>query len=199
MTAAEPQRELFVLGLLRRKSVSAYQLDKAMREHSPLYRSFKRGNVYSLVDRLAAQGLLECVAAAAKRGPQKTKTLYRLSAAGERRFFDLLRSVLLDVQTEDPALETALVLLGQLKRDAAAELLVERARNVAAHERRLSRLLGDMRQRAGSAYLSASHTVARLRGERRYLSDTIDLLRDPRWEPDWVVDDGPIVDPARQV
>ncbi|MFZ0031956.1 MAG: PadR family transcriptional regulator [Candidatus Cybelea sp.] len=199
MTSADAQRELFVLGLVRRKPASAYQLDKAMREHTPLYRSFSRGNVYGLIKRLAAAGLLEREPAAAKRGPQKTKALYRLSDAGERRFGELLRGVLLDVQTEDPALETALVLLGQLKRDAAAELLAQRARNIAAHERRLSRLLGDMRQRAGSAYLSASHTVHRLRSERRYLSDTIDLLRDPRWEPQWVLDDGPVVDPARKV
>jgi DNA-binding PadR family transcriptional regulator len=199
MTAGDPQRELFVLGLVRRRPLSAYQLDKAMREHTPLYRSFKRGNIYSLIERLASAGLLEREPAAAKRGPQKTKALYRLSAAGEHRFGDLLRDVLLDVQTEDPALETALVLLGQLKRDVAAELLAQRARNIAAHERRLSRLLGDLRRRAGSAYLSASHNVHRLRSERRYLSDTIDLLRDPRWEPEWVLDDGPIVDPARKV
>jgi DNA-binding PadR family transcriptional regulator len=199
MTAADPQRELFVLGLVRRSPASAYQLDKAIREHTPLYRSFKRGNVYGLIERLAAAGLLEREPGTAKRGPQKTKVLYHLSAAGERRFGELLRSVLLDVQTEDPALETALVLLGQLKRDVAAGLLEQRARNIAAHERRLSRLLGDLRQRAGSAYLSASHNVHRLRSERRYLSDTIDLLRDPRWEPGWVLDDGPIVDPARKV
>jgi DNA-binding PadR family transcriptional regulator len=195
----EPQRELFVLGLLRRKSASAYHVDKTMREHSPLYRSFKRGNLYNFIDRLAAAGLLEADRAAARRGPHKTKALYRLSDAGERRFIELLRSVLLDVQAPDPALETALVLLGQLQRDAAMELLAERARHIAAHERRLSRLLGDMRQRAGAAYLSASHTLHRLRGERRYLSDTIDLLKDPTWEPEWVFDDGPIVDPSRNV
>lgn len=199
MTASEPHRELFVLGLLRRKPASAYQLDKAMREHTPLYRSFKRGNVYGLVDRLASAGLLEREPAETKRGPAKTKVIYGLSADGERRFHELLRGVLLDVQSEDAALETALVLLGQLRRDVAGDLLEQRAQSVAAHERRLSRLLGDMRERAGAAYLSASHTVARLRAERRYLGDTIALLRDPRWQPDWIADDGPIVDPKRRV
>jgi hypothetical protein len=110
-----------------------------------------------------------------------------------------LRTVILDVQAEHPALETALVLLGQLRRDQAVELLGERAANIAAHEGRLSRLLGGMRERAGAAYLSASHTVHRLRGERRYLSDTIDLLRDPHWEPEWVLNDGPIMDSSRKI
>jgi DNA-binding PadR family transcriptional regulator len=199
VSLVEPQRELFVLGLLRRKPASAYSIDKAMREHSPLYRSFKRGNLYSFIERLAAAGLLERHASAARRGPHKTKTLYQLSAGGERRFMDLLRAVLLDVQTEHPALETALVLLGQLRRDRAMELLGERAGNIAAHERRLSRLLGDMRERTGAAYLSASHTLHRLRGERRYLSDTLDLLRDPHWEPQWILNDGPIMDSSRKI
>jgi hypothetical protein len=42
MNAVEPQRELFVLGVLRRNPASAYSIHKAMREHSPLYRSFKQ-------------------------------------------------------------------------------------------------------------------------------------------------------------
>jgi DNA-binding PadR family transcriptional regulator len=195
----EPQRELFVLGLLRRRAASAYAIEKAMREHSPLYRSFKRGNVYSFLERLATIGFLERQDAVSRRGPRKTKTLYCLSASGERRFDELLRNVLLDVQAEHAALETALVLLGQLEREAATELLAERARNIDAQERRLARLLGDMRERAGAAYLSASHTLHRLRGERRYLNETIELLRDPRWEPGWVQDDGPIVDVSRKI
>lgn len=192
-------RELFVLGLLRRGASSAYSIAKAVREHSPLYRSFKRGNLYSLVERLASAGLLERRQARSRRGPRETKTVYRLTADGERRFGELLRAVILDVQAEDPALETALVLLGQLRRDAATQLLAERAELVAAHERRLSRLLGELREKAGSAYLSTSHTLHRLRGERRYLSDTIELLRNPKWQPDWILNDGPIVNAKRKV
>lgn len=199
MNATEPQRELFVLGVLRRRPASAYALDKAMREHSPLYRSFKRGNLYALVDRLAGAGLLEFEDAAAKRGPHRSKSVYRLSAAGERRFIELLTAVMLDVQAEHAALETALVLLGQLSRERAGTLLTQRAENVAAHERRLSRLRGDIKDRAGAAYLSASYALHRLRSERSYLSKAIALLEDPRWEPNWVIDDGPVVDASRKM
>jgi hypothetical protein len=38
-----------------------------------------------------------------------------------------------------------------------------------------------------------------LRGERRYLSDTIALLRNPRWEPRWILNDGPISDASRKI
>lgn len=197
---AQPQRELFVLGLLRRRPASAYALDKAMREHSPLYRSFKRGNLYSLVERLASGGLLERHDdAASKRGPNRSKVVYRLSAAGEERFLQLLRAVMLDVQAEHAALETALVLLGQLNRQRATELLTLRAQSVADHERRLTRLRGDLRERSGAAYLSASYALARLRGERRYLSDAVAMLQDAKWQPDWVLDDGPVVDDSRKI
>jgi DNA-binding PadR family transcriptional regulator len=199
MIIVEPQRELFVLGVLRRTPASAYAIDKAMREHSPLYRSFKRGNVYNLIERLATAGLLARQPGESRRGPRKTKLLYRLTPAGERRFIDLLKTVILDVQSEHAAVETALVLLGQLERDRATALLEARATNVEAHERRLARLLGDMRKRAGAAYLSASHTLHRLRGERRYLSDTIALLRNPRWEPRWILNDGPVSDASRKI
>ena len=200
MSAVDPQRELFILGLLRRKPASAYAIDRAMREHSPLYRSFKRGNVYGFIERLCASGLIEHEEAEeSRRGPRKTKAVYRVSASGEERFAALLHDVIVDVQAEHAALETALVLLGQLQRERATALLEERASSVAAHERRLSRLIGDMRDRAGSAYLSASHTLHRLRSERRYVTDALELLRNPRWEPQWVLDDGPIVDAARRV
>ena len=185
MSIVEPQRELFVLGFLRGKPASAYAIDKTLREHSPLYRSFKRGNLYSFIERLASLGFVERERAVSQRGPRKTKSLYRLSPKGERRFMELLRSVVLDVQANDAALETALVLLGQLRRDRAVELLRERASKLAAHERRLSRLFGNMHTQAGGAYLMVLHTLHRLRGERRYLSDTLDLLRNPRWQPQW--------------
>jgi len=100
-------------------------------------------------------------------------------------------------QAADPALETALVLLGQLRRDEALALLMERANVIATHERRLSRLLGDLKVRGGAAYIGQSHTVHRLRSERRFLSDTIALLQDSKWEPEWILDDGPIVDSSR--
>jgi DNA-binding PadR family transcriptional regulator len=197
--ANDAERELFVSGLLRRQPFSAYSVSRAMRDHAPLYRLFKRGNLYHFIEKLAAAGLLEAEDAAAKRGPRDTKTVYRLSAAGEERFRTLLRQVLLDEQAADAALETALVLLGQLRRDEALALLTERAGVIATHERRLSRLLGDLKTRGGAAYIGQSHTVHRLRSERRFLADTIALLQDAKWEPEWILDDGPIVDSSRRM
>jgi DNA-binding PadR family transcriptional regulator len=193
----DAQRELFVLGLLRRRQCSAYSIFRAMRDHVPLYRGFKRGNLYHFVDKLVAAGLLEQEPGVAKRGPRETKALYGLTGTGEVRFHELLRQVILDEQASEPALEIALVLLGQLSRVQAKQLLTERANVVMQHERRLSRILGDIGQRAGAGYISQSHTLHRLRSEKQFILETIALLEDPKWQPDWILDDGPIEDSSR--
>ena len=130
----DPQRELFVLGLLRRRRFSGlYSIFRAMRDHVPLYRGFKRGNPYHFVEKLVAAGLLEQEPGVAKRGPRETKAMYGLTGSGEARFHELLRHVLLDEQATEPALETALVLLGQLSRVEAKNLMTERADVVMKH------------------------------------------------------------------
>jgi DNA-binding PadR family transcriptional regulator len=196
---SDPRRELFVLGLLRRKPLSAYALDRVLRDHAPLYRGFNRGNVYTFVEKLARDGTLLRRQAAAARGPRESRWIYRLSKAGETRFRELLRAVIVDPQSSDPALETALVLLGQLRRDEAVALVAERTAQVEAYERRMIRLFGDARRRGASAYFAASHAVHRVRSERRFLKDAQTLLLDPKWQPDWMLDDGCVTDPSRKL
>ena len=120
------------------------------------------------------------------------------AAPGERRFRELLRATVLDLQAEDAALEIAYVLLGQLARDEALELMQARHEAALAHERRLRRLYGDVSKRDGAAYISANHAFGRTRTEQRFLGATIELLRDAQWAPSWTANDGP-VDPERRL
>jgi DNA-binding PadR family transcriptional regulator len=192
-------RELLVLGIVRRRPLSAYSIDRAVRNHSPLYRPFRQGNVYHLVRRLSEVGHLTKSAAKTKRGPSESKSVFGLSPAGERRFHHLLHDVLHDPQSSDAALEIALVLLGQLPRTEAAEMLRTRDKELAAQERRIKRLFGDMESRSAAAYLAGSHAVARVQSERRYLRARLRQLENPRWHPAWVLDDGPVNDPERRL
>jgi len=190
-------RELIVLGLLRRAPMSAYSVDRAVRNHAPLYRPFKAGNTYHFVDALAEDGFLKARSTAAKRGPRPTKHVYSLSATGEARFRKLLADTLGDVQATDAALETALVLLGQLPRREAMTLLKRRLKAIVDHEARLQRLWGDVRARRGAAYLAVSHHVQRLKGERRFVDDALARLDDGRWSSEWSENDGKITEPTR--
>ena len=132
--ATDDGRDLLILGILRRSPMSAYALNRVVRAHVPLYRPFKYGNVYHALERLAARGYLLGRDVEAKRGPRDTKTVYRLSAAGERHFHRLLTAVIADVQTADPTLEIAYVLLGQAS--------AQRGSRVAARTRQAGRRTG---------------------------------------------------------
>lgn len=193
----EPERELFVLGLLRRQAHSPYAVDKILRDHLPLYRQLRRGNIYQLLERLYNDGYLTRRTAAARRGPRESKTVYRLSSAGDARFRDLLRRVIADVQSSDTALETAFVLLGQLPRSEALALMLDRMREIEGHERRLKRIFGDASRRGGAGYFAAAHAYHRARSEHRFLEDAVRRLRDRAWQPQWVRDDGPISSESR--
>jgi len=195
----DPSRELIVLGLLRRAPMSAYSIDRAMRNHAPLYRPFKQGNTYHFIDALAESGLLRFRSGATQRGPRRTKHVFRLSATGEARFRKLLAETLSDVQASDAALETALVLLGQLPRVEASALLKSRIKALADHEARLHRLWGDVKRRRGAAFLAVSHHVGRLKSERRFVEDAIARLNDPAWSPEWREDDVAVTEASRRI
>ncbi len=198
-TIRDPGRELLILGLLRRRPMSAYSLSRAVRRHAPLNRNFRGGNVYHAVAQLARRGLLLSKEAKARRGPAENKAIFRLSAAGERHFEALLKAMLRDTQTADWTLEIAYVLLGQFARQHALQLLAERSTEIVQQEKRLTRIWGNPDDRTGASYIAYLHTLSRLRAERRFLHDSIALLNDARWTPDWVRDDGSVEDPARRL
>ncbi len=180
----EQARELPILGILRRSAMSAYALNRAVRAHAPLYRPLKQGNVYHLIAKLERAGLLLAKAAKSERGPNPTKSVFRLSASGERRFHALLQRIVTDVQAPDPAIEIGYVLLGQLTREKARALLAARLKEVNDQEKRLGRLFGDDERSAGG-YLALSHTIARLRGEQEFLRESIALFNSKKWQAGW--------------
>ena len=192
-------RELLVLGILRRRQLSAYSIDRAVRNHSPLYRPLGQGNVYHLVERLHDAGYLSKSTAKARRGRRASKSVFDLSPSGEKRFHALLRRVLGDPQPNDSALEIALVLLGQLPRSRAVELLAQRDNELTAQERRIKRLFGDVESRSGPGFLAGMHALQRVQSERRFLRASLKHIENPRWHPEWVLDDGPVVDPSRRL
>jgi DNA-binding PadR family transcriptional regulator len=199
MANSDPHRELFILGLLRRQPLSAYAIDKIIRDHLPLYSRFRSGNLYQFVERLSQGGLILQRSVAARRGPRESKSVYRLSSTGEARFRELLRRTIVDVQSNDAALETAFVLLGQLGRDEALSLMHDRMREIEGHERRLKRFFGEARERGGAGHFAAAHAYHRASSERRFLQDALKRLSDRKWEPGWVLDDGPITDATKVI
>lgn len=191
--------ELLILGILRRAPMSAYQVNRIVRGHAHLYRSLKFGNVYNAIKRLAESGLLIGRSAKAVRGPRDTKVVFRLSAAGNRRFGTLLTNVITDIQATDAAFEIALVLLGQLPRSEALQMLLDRLNELTQQEKRLKRLRGDPVERSGGAHLSVIHASRRLHSGIQFLHEAIQLLKTPKWAPEWLENEASVADPASAV
>jgi DNA-binding PadR family transcriptional regulator len=191
-------RELLILGLLRRNPTSAYFVAKAVRGHAHVYRWLRSGNVYHHLARLEDSGYLRARSDAARRGPAPKRQIYSLSPRGERRFRELLEIIALDPQTPGSVVEIAYVLLGQLTRTDALELLVRRRATILDYQERVQRLL-QVEQRVGAALLAGSHAVNRLSAELSWLNTSISQLRRPSWQPQWQQNDGPIEDPTRHL
>lgn len=178
-------RELLLLGMLRGKALSPYQIERAVRQHSPLYRRMRFGNVYHFLERLLDDGYLTRREAKALRGPSATKSILQLSAKGEARFQDLLAAALCDAQAADATLEVAIVLLGELPREDAIALLMKRRDELTHYERRVKRLFGDMNARSAPGFMAGTHALHRLQSEQTFIREMLQLLRNPRWRPDW--------------
>src|SRR5215469_11405067 len=80
-------------------AMSGYDLHTMVRTHGALSTDLKKGNVYYLLDRLAADGYLNVRTEPGARGPRGERLIYSLAGAGCERFEELLREVL---RTDDP-------------------------------------------------------------------------------------------------
>lgn len=187
--ALEAGRELLLLGLLRRGTMSAYDLNRSVKMHGPLYRALSRGNLYEQLAHLERAGVIVARKEPAARGPRTTKTVYAVTASGRRRFDTLMTTVFRDVQVPDSTFEIACVLLGQLPRARAREILSERLKELVAHEKRLLRLYGDPQERSGASLLAMTHAQARAHAEIAWVRAAIANLKNAKWKPEWQNDD----------
>ena len=64
-------KELLLLGLLQSGHNTGYELHRIVTAHGELYTDLKKGNVYYLLERLAADGALTVTAEPGARGPRR--------------------------------------------------------------------------------------------------------------------------------
>lgn len=86
------ERELLLLGLLRRGDAHGYGLNEFIEQHLTLYADLKKPTAYFLLDKMAREGLVE--RHAAQVGNRPPRRVYRLTERGVARFLELLRECL---------------------------------------------------------------------------------------------------------
>jgi DNA-binding PadR family transcriptional regulator len=169
-------KELHILGLLLSGPKTGYDLHRIVVAHGELFTDLKKGNVYYLLERLAASGALEVTAEAGARGPRRERLVYALTDQGRRRFDELLRAV---VRTYEPAhmgIEVGMFFLPHLAVQDAIHLLEQRRQSVL--ERRAVIVGEESRVDHLHEHLAQDHLLALMDAEVAWVERTVRRLRE---------------------
>lgn len=125
-------KELHILGLLLSGPKTGYDLHRIVVAHGELFTDLKKGNVYYLLERLAAAGALQVTTEGGARGPRRERLIYALTDQGRQRFRELLREVVRTYELPHSGVEVGMIFLPHLAPDDAVHLLEERRQAVLA-------------------------------------------------------------------
>jgi DNA-binding PadR family transcriptional regulator len=125
-------KELLLLGLLQGDAMTGYDLHRIVTAHGDLYSDLKKGNLYYLLERLAAEGHLTVVAEGNTRGRRGERLRYAITAQGCQHFIALLHQVLSTYEVAHLGVEVAIIFLERLPEADALHLLEQRRAAVLA-------------------------------------------------------------------
>jgi DNA-binding PadR family transcriptional regulator len=168
-------KELLVLGLLTSGPRTGYDIQRIVAAHGDLYTDLKKGNVYYLLERLAAAAFLEVQSEAGAPGPLRERHIYTLTAKGRERFNSLLREVVRSFELLHTGVEVGMVFLPYLPPEEAILLLDERRQTINAR-------LALVEQEAKATerlheQLAQDHLVTLLEAERSWTERALQRLR----------------------
>lgn len=86
------ERELLLLGLLRKREMHGYQLSEFMETHLALFFDIKKATAYSLLGRMEKKGWV--TSREEQEGKRPPRRVFAITPEGEALFQDLLRGAL---------------------------------------------------------------------------------------------------------
>lgn len=165
-------KELLVLGLLLSGPMSGYDVHRVVVAHGELYADLKKGNVYYLLERLAAAGDLHVVAEAGARGPRRERLVYALTNQGCAHFGDLLRTIMRTYEVAHTGIEVGMVFASYLRPTEAIELLAERRQGVSERRKLVARDAEHWHEQ-----LAQDHLVSLMDAELAWIERAVQRLR----------------------
>jgi DNA-binding PadR family transcriptional regulator len=166
-------RELLLLGLLRRTDMHGYQLHEFINQNMASCVDLKKPTAYYLLDKMAEAGWMTI--AEEQEGNRPPRRVYRLTPAGEAAFQRLLRANLTEYQPSRFPGDIGLAFLDALPPDEARELLAERRANLAEALAQAEATPWH----TGSIQLVIEHQVRHLKTELAWLDEVIERLSTP--------------------
>lgn len=172
---------LLLLGLLHHRPLSSYELHQIVLAHGSLYADLKKANIYYLLSRLAAEGLLEVRAEPGARGPRRERLIYRLTTEGRAQFRELLRKILQHYEPVHTGVGTAIVFLAGLSPSEGLALLNERRQVVARRRAEIGAELGDLASQESLAGIAADHLLTLIDAELAWMDRVLARLHTSGW------------------
>lgn len=167
------ERELLLLGLLRRGDTHGYQLHEFINRYLTFCTDLKKPTAYYLLDKMAASGWIEPTAdpteTESNRPPRR---VYSLTPEGEEAFQRLLRENLAGHYPASFAGDIGLAFVDLLDPDEARELL--NARRAALEAEMTQAEAAPVH--TGSLQLVVEHQIRHLRAELDWLDEVIARL-----------------------
>ena len=169
-----------ILSLLVRGPLHPYEMRHRIRvQEIDRIMKVTHGTLYSTVERLAADGLIEPVEVN-REGRRPERTVYQATGAGRDQLIDALRDGLMRPADEYPRLTTMLAFASLLPPAEVADLLDRRRVAIEANLSGSSAAL-DATAKQGLDRIHViehEYTIALLRAERDWLAAIVDDLRD---------------------
>jgi DNA-binding PadR family transcriptional regulator len=161
------ERELLLLGFLRREQAHGYRLNEFIEREMTACTDIKKPTAYFLLDKMAKQGWI--TRRETRAGNRPPRRVYRLTAAGEAQYQRLLRENLGSFIPGKFPGDVGLAYADDLDPREVLSLLAQRRSALAA------KLAGTRQapQHAGSLQLLVDHQVAHLTAELAWLDQVI--------------------------
>ncbi len=164
------ERELLLLGLLKREKMHGYQLHDFIDSYMQTCVDIKKSTAYYLLDKMAQQGLVK--RREEREGKRPIRHVYSITAAGESYFQGLLRQNLATYKPARYPSNTGLIFLDHLPTNETLSLLRRRHKH-------LTENLSQTAQapvHSGSMQFVVEHQLALLQAELAWLESVIERL-----------------------
>jgi DNA-binding PadR family transcriptional regulator len=116
---------LVILGILRGQPLHGYEIKQVIEEHMGDWTSIAFGSIYFALARLTEEGLVE-KAGTEQEGGRPSRTIYRITPAGQEEFLRLLRAVWREPERHYYAIDLGLAFMEALPLQEIKEYLRQR-------------------------------------------------------------------------
>jgi DNA-binding PadR family transcriptional regulator len=124
------ERQLLLLGLLRKQDMHGYQLNEFIEEQMHFCTDLKKSTAYYLLDKLAQQGYVAMEEE--QEGNRPPRRVYHITKTGEEYFFQLLRENLAGFSRLYYPTDSGIAFMDQLPTPEVIDALKEKRTKVQA-------------------------------------------------------------------